>query len=667
MPALVRFESNQQLQAQEERARPTAQEPVVIGLSAHLEKCWQAAYQAKQPIEQRMLKSIRQREGIYEPDVLATIQQQGGSEIFMLLTQTKCRAAEAWIRDVLLQQGDNPWGIEPTPISTLPMPAMQVVQQRLALEANLLGVVPPIEWFQEKSKLLIERTKKHLQDLAKQAAVGMQLRIEDQLKEGKWKPSFSELLYDFATMPAAIMKGPVLRNRKRLRWDSQLNGMWNAIVGNDRVHEFNRVSPLDLYPSPGSRGINDGYLIERHRMHRRTLAGLRGLPGYDTEAINRVLEQYGRGGLKMWLFGDQQRADLEGRQHENYDPEGTIDALQFWGSVQGRWLTEWGMKGRTIDPNAEYDVEVWKIGVEVIRCVLNPHPLGARPYHKACWEAMPGAFWGKTLPEILADTQAMCNSSARAISNNMAMASGPMVEVHTDRLATGESPHGMWPWRVFQTKSSQMGAADPAVRFHQPQSNVQALIAVFDRFARQADNDSGVPSYSYGDTNQGGAGKTASGLSMLMNNAARGIKMAIAELDENIVEPSIVELYNHNMQYDPDQSIKGDAQVVPKGAVALLVKEQQQIRRNELLQTTANPIDLQIMGPAGRAELLRENFKAADMDVDKIVPNQEEQQLNAGVAVATGATPAGPGMQSPQTLDNAGNPVAGQDAALFSQ
>lgn len=663
MPALIRMESNSDVDRQQQALVAQPQQGVIIELASHLDRCWQAAYTAKQPIETRMLKCLRQREGIYEPDILAMIRQQGGSEIYMLLTQAKCRAAEAWIRDVLLQQGDNPWGIDPTPIAELPLPAKQVVQQQLLAEAMMLEQEMTREWFEGRVSYLVERAKAHMQELAKKAAAGMQKKIEDQLKEGGWRSAFSELLYDFTTMPGAIIKGPVLRRKKRLKWDSSLSGGWKAIVGDDIIHEFNRVSPLDIYPSPASRGINDGYLFERLRMHARMLANLRGVPGYDTEAINRVLARYRNGGLKMWLFGDQTRADLEARSNENYDPEGTIDALQFWGSVQGQWLIDWGMTAKNLDPYAEYDVDVIKIGGETIRAVLNPHPLGSRPYSKACWEAMPGAFWGKALPEILTDSQNMCNASARAISNNMAMSSGPMVEVHTDRLAPGENPQGVWPWRLYQTKSSQFGSNDSAVKFHNVPNNSQALMAVFDRFERQADNDSGVPAYTYGDSRQGGAGRTASGLSMLINNTSRGIKMAIAELDENIVEPGVTELYNHNMQFDPDNSIKGDLQVVARGAVALVVKEQQQIRRNELLQTTANPLDAQIMGPDGRAELLRENFKAANMDVDKIVPSPEDRVLNAGAAAPTGAAPVQP--QAPQALDAAGQPVAGQDTALF--
>ena len=40
-----------------------------------------AAKQAKDPIELIMLKALRQRNGEYEPDKLAAIQAQGGSDL----------------------------------------------------------------------------------------------------------------------------------------------------------------------------------------------------------------------------------------------------------------------------------------------------------------------------------------------------------------------------------------------------------------------------------------------------------------------------------------------------------------------------------------------------------------------------------------------------------
>ena len=91
----------------------------VLGLAGHLRHCWDAAKRSKKPLETVMLKALRQRNGEYEADKLQQIHQQGGSDIYMMITEVKCRAAESWLRDILLDQGTPPWDLQPTPIPDL--------------------------------------------------------------------------------------------------------------------------------------------------------------------------------------------------------------------------------------------------------------------------------------------------------------------------------------------------------------------------------------------------------------------------------------------------------------------------------------------------------------------------------------------------------------------
>jgi hypothetical protein len=49
----------------------------------------------------------------------------------------------------------------------------------------------------------------------------------------------------------------------------------------------------------------------------------------------------------------------------------------------------------------------------------------------------------------------------------------------------------------------------------------------------------------------------------------------------------------------------------------------------EFLQATANPIDANIVGPKGRAAILREVAKGLAMPVDDIVPTDEEIVVQA--------------------------------------
>ena len=113
--ALRKKEQEQIDKALEERQN----EPLILGLASPLRKCWDAARQAKKPIENIMLKGLRQRNGEYEADKLNQIKQQGGSDIYMMITEVKCRAAESWLRDILLETGTPPWDLQATPIPDL--------------------------------------------------------------------------------------------------------------------------------------------------------------------------------------------------------------------------------------------------------------------------------------------------------------------------------------------------------------------------------------------------------------------------------------------------------------------------------------------------------------------------------------------------------------------
>jgi hypothetical protein len=95
-------------------------------------------------------------------------------------------------------------------------------------------------------------------------------------------------------------------------------------------------------------------------------------------------------------------------------------------------------------------------------------------------------------------------------------------------------------------------------------------------------------------------------------------------IDLDIIKPLVSCQYIWNMRYVDDPAIKGDVEIVARGAVNLAVKEQVNMRRIEFLNATANEIDMQIIEPAGRAAILREVAKGLEMPVDEIVPSREK-------------------------------------------
>jgi hypothetical protein len=675
--ALLRTRSNAQLKVEEElRSQVTTdqEQPPVPGIANHIDRFWQSAQTAKLPIERQMLKALRQRMGIYDPAVLGEIRRSGGSEIFMMLTSAKCRAAEAWLRDILTPADDKCWGLTAPKIPEIPPPIRDEIINAVSQEAIAAGWHPEDSRIDERLLVVKGEVLKRIRDLADRVAERHEAYIEDQFAIGGFNQAIADFVYDLVTFPAAIVKGPVLRRRKDLQFVPMRTGQWHPVVRDVIRPEYERRSPFDIFPAPAMRSFRYGNFIDRHQFSRAELQTMIGVPGFAGDAIKAALEAYGERGFNSRRMNDYQRAVLELRPLEYNDPEQTIEGLDFWGSISGRHLIDWGMKyGKDVgrfDPNLDYEIEAWKVGRFVIKAALNPDPLGDRPYAKTSFEEIPGAFWGLALTDQMADTQGMCNGCARAIANNMSIASGPMVDVNVQRLADGEKVTTPYPWMVLQTVSEMSGQNVPAVRFEQPQSIAQELIIVYNHFDRQADNVSGFPNYSYGNSQVGGAGRTSSGLAQLMGNLGKGVKRIIMAVDRNVIAPIVTRTYNWNMINSPDPTIKAELHVVARGAAAILIKDQTAMRARELLQATANPLDSQIIGFEGRRELLSEVIKAQDMPANKILPDKMQLELrtagmqpsdltggqgpNAPQGGTPGMTPGGGTPQAPGVQDVAG-------------
>lgn len=651
------------LEEEKREAELRQQQPYIQSLAGYVRKCWDSARTAKmQTVEQRLLTNLRQRRGEYEPDLLADIKQQGGSEIFMMITSNKCRAASSWLRDTLMGAKDEkPWSIAPTPLPDIePRTKMEIFeeanQQALQIE-QVRGVALSREEAYEliqqvKSKALVEA-----REVAKEAAERMENKMEDQLIEGGFREAFADFIDDLVTFPSAIIKGPVMRKKPQLVWKSNPDGSFEPVVTEKVIPTWNRVDPFNLYPAANSTHPNDGFLIERHRLSRQSLNELDGVDGYDSGAIKAVLDEHGRQGLRDWLYIDSAKAGAEGKSISaaQSNPEVEIDALQFWGGVQGRMLIEWGLKEDPtmgeIDPTKEYHCEVWLIGNWVIKAILNYDPFNRKPYFKASFEEIPGSFWGNAPPDLMRDCQNMCNYAARSMADNMGISSGPQVGFNIDRLPAGEDLTQMYPWKTWQFINDPMGSSAKPIEFFQPTSIAGELMAIFDKFATRADEDTGIPRYITGDNaGMGTIGRTASGMSMLMGNAGKTIKQVIFGIDTHVIHPLIERLYFHNMIHETDPDLKGDVNIIAQGANSLVVKDSAQQRRSEFLQVALNsPVAQQVVGMEGIAALLHEQAKTLDMDADEIVPTPEQlkwrqvqQMMQQGFAPGAGQQPMNP-------------------------
>jgi hypothetical protein len=147
-----------------------------------------------------------------------------------------------------------------------------------------------------------------------------------------------------------------------------------------------------------------------------------------------------------------------------------------------------------------------------------------------------------------------------------------------------------------------------------------------------------------------------------MGSAGKGIRQVVMHIDSDVIKPIVERQYVYNMRYDEDESIKGDLQIMPRGAINLANRETMNVRRIEFLNATANAADMEIMGPDGRAALLREVAKGLQMPIEDIIPSRETLMLTQRTP-SGGAAQKG-GTSTPTQPD--GSPKGGQQANVVS-
>lgn len=631
------------------------EEPDLTALAAEIIKDFEKNKDAKRysGIEDEILESIQAVNGKYTAEEMNRIVQNGQAAIYMELTATKSRAATSWIRDILLSPNVEPYSINATKIPSLPSniedmvtehfmkeleetPATQNEQQGTASTSNPPHLPSPAAQpsglsMKEANDVLLEKNRlmrdvkeallEELQEVSNYEVKRLEGYVQDQLEEGGWRAALSDFIEDFCIYPNAFMKGPIIQKKKKLRW---INGKPST----KEVFTFTnkRVSPMDIYPDPSATSPQEGAFIEYIRYSESELAECIGLKGFKTDAVREVLEN-GPTGIytgPTYTGIEEDKAEQEKRGDSFRANEDMYHGAHYWKRVKNSLLKDWDLLEEGADDEGTTEIEAILIGHTVIKCIVNDDPLSRRPYYTASYQSIPGSFWGRSLPSLMRPSQKMCNACARALVSNMGYSSGPLLTVNIDRLADGVEMSEIVPLSVVQTTNDPTGNSGRPIEAFLVPSVAKELLAVYEKFEQKADDSTGIPKYAYGNTggNQGSI-STATGLSLMLENATKSIKDAIRHISSGLIVPRVEYEFYWLLVNKPELGYTGDITVTATGAESLTVKGAQEARQKEFLQVTANKIDQQVMGVEGRAELLREMGKSLGLK-SNIVPTKLE-------------------------------------------
>ena len=590
--------------------------------------------------EERWLQSYRNYRGLYGPDVQFTETEK--SRVFIKVTKTKTLAAYGQIVDVLFANNKFPLSIEPTELpegvvadvhfdpkepeelqasTSLTSPygfrgdgrelppgaTLKTLQEKLGpLEQKLQGVQDKLKEGPGKTPTSIEFSPAMI------AAKKMQKKIHDQLEESGANKNLRSSAFEMALFGSGIMKGPFAKDKEYANWDD--DGNYDPMF--KTVPQVDHVSVWNFYPDPDANNMDEAqYVIERHKMSRSQMRMLKKRPYFRDQVIDECIELGENYDKKYW------EDDLS-----DYAPEHGIDrfeVLEYWGMVDTVMLEEQNVEiPDELKDFDELQANIWICNNKLIRMVLNPFKPATIPYAAAPYELNPYSFFGVGIAENMDDTQTLMNGFMRMAVDNAVLSGNMLVEVDETNLVPGQDL-SLYPGKVFRRQGGAPGQAIFGTKFPNVSSENMML---FDKARQLADESTGMPSYAHGQTGVSGVGRTASGISMLMNAASGSIKTVIKNVDDYLLRPLGEGFFRFNMQFDFDPEIKGDLEVKARGTESLMANEVRSQRLMQFLQIASNPA----LAPFAKFQyVISEIAKSMDLDPDKVTNNMSEAALQA--------------------------------------
>ena len=663
----------------------------VSSIVSFVEQRFKRAEDSRQADETRWLRAYRNYRGIYGTDVQFTSTEK--SRVFVKITKTKALAAYGQIVDVLFGNNKFPLSVEP---SVLPDGVAESVHINLDPNAGpaqqmLKGAFgeeqAPTYLFGPDTKLMPGETRVSLEKRlgglknkllpvgdkliegpgttpssvtfhpAMVAAKKMEKKIHDQLNESGASKHLRSMAFEMALLGTGVMKGPFAVDKEYPNWNE--NGDYEPLI--KTVPSTNHVSVWNFYPDPEAASMDDAeYVIERHKMSRNQLRALRSRPYFLAESIQKSIDMGSNYERKYW----EQNMEDDDTMPANTE---RWEVLEFWGFVDTDLLEEYGIKiPRELRKLDEVNCNIWVCNGQVLRCVLNPFKPSRIPYYAVPFEHNPYSFFGVGIAENMDDTQTLMNGFMRMAVDNAVLSGNLLIEIDETNLVPGQDL-SVYPGKVFRRQGGAPGQAIFGTKF----PNVAAEnMQLFDKARVLADESTGFPSFAHGQTGVSGVGRTASGISMLMSAANGSIRSVVKNVDDYLLAPMGRAFFAFNMQFDFDQSIKGDLEVIANGTESLMANEVRSQRLMQFLGVVQNPA----LAPFAKMDyIIREIAKSMDLDPNKVTNSMQDAAIQAEIlkgfqqpaAPAPGGEQVGPDGQpvpaglAPQDMTGAGGGTIG--------
>lgn len=575
---------------------------------------WSVAVQERAGVTQAMLEADRAVEG--KP--ITGVHADPELPLVLNITRMIAHGTYVLLSDAMTAAAQELFTLKASPDVTLP-PAriseiVAAVQDELSSLASL-GVVTDMADMAAGAAAMVEAQKGQMQTEASNVAAKLQNIIKDRLVEARFDTAFRQALRDYVTYPAMVIKAPASLRRKVRAWgDSGLQFRDEWVRGVERIH------PMNFFLAPGACGPQpheSEYVIEVRRLTPEELINLIGQEGYDNEELLRAARLYDSGHVEMQdgtfsLLADTGTSNAS--LQDAYTRSNAYDVRVHYGRVKGSLLQTMGVA--VDNPDISYEAEIAVVGECVIRAVLNPDPMGRRPFYMRAFYPSTNSAWGESPVTLLRTIQRAVTSLYVAMIGDAAL-SGHHIEFDPSMLTTDDkSPRNAVRPRLVRIVK-QTGTRTRAVDIHSIAPNTAAYSAEIERHIGLAYELIGIPRMAFGQTaGSGTIGRTAGGVAAMLNQSSKGVREALLSLEGAIIEPVVQFFTDWELMWSKDVKAQGDVNVQARGITGLLEQQaavddlQWALQSLSSIADKVNPATQQpIVPPTAVPMLLQRMFK----------------------------------------------------------
>lgn len=601
----------------------------------------------RQPLEERWIEDLEQYHGRYPAKTQKQLVQNQQSQVFLNMTRPKTDAMTARLSDLLFPTDDKNWSIGPTPVPDLTAVADAAKEAvRQAAEAEQAQMGPDGQPAPQEATQRVNAAKEAARNLEAILAEGkkraglMAEEIDDQLKESLYHAAMRDVIEDGCKLGTGVCKGPVTGDKIRKGWKQRPRtdgapGVEYALqMSAGETPAIRHVDIWGFFPDMDATTIRDGNgVFERHIMNKKQLRALARLPGYDKDAIRRLVMDKPRESAPSYM------ASLRNLNAAAQNVAGDVyHVWEYSGPVEPETMRDLAMamndeatlRDIEVDPLDETHAVVWFCQGELLKFSIYPLDSYECMYSVFTLARDEASMFGYGIPAIMRDPQAIMNGAARALMDNAGLAAGPQIVVNQSAVKPANGKWSIEPRKIWFTDQAMPTGQTFFNTIDIPMQQ-DALTNIIVLAKQMIDEMTAMPMIAQGE--QGGATKTVQGMSLLMNSANVVFRRIVKNFDDDVTVPNIRRMYDWNMQFSTKEHIKGDFEVDARGSSVLLVREMQ--AQNLMFvaqQLGAHPV----YGPMLKnRDVLRKLFQSMMIPTDEVILTDDE--IDAVLAKAAAA------------------------------